>query len=69
MERPVTDKDGMAFLSVMPPSFPPWCLLKKKGLKSNIPSQEGLLPLGEFLPISIMSPAFTGYQTRHNCLS
>lgn len=58
----------MTFLSVMPPSFPPCCLLTK-GLKSIIPGQKGLLPLGEFLPISVMSPAFTGHQTRHNCLS
>ena len=40
------------------------CCLLTKGLRSIIPGQEGLLPLGEVLPISMMSPAFTGHQTR-----
>lgn len=48
MERPVTDKDGMAFLSVMPPSFPPWCLLKKRASNPTFPARKGYSLLVNF---------------------
>lgn len=68
MERPMQTKMGWLFF----PSFfklSSLVLVKKRASNPTFPARKGYSLLSEFLPISIMSPAFTGYQTRHNCLS